>query len=154
MKVWLVGGLLVAALAYVLWARRTVQHHLLGALVRAARGDAARGRRAVIARQLPALVAAVVLVVAAGFVEQQWQAFWIRIPLCLIVIGAYAPFASALAPVWFRRVRIGPAERMTRLGAPPQVAVVMARTGRPFALAGSVVTLLAVLVLAWHHSRG
>lgn len=153
MRAWLVGVLLVLAVAYVLWARARLRQRLLESLVRAAAGDGARGRRAVVIRQVPALIGAVACVAAAAFAEQQWRAFWVRIPLCLLVIGAYAPFASALSPVWFGRVRKGPRDRMTQVGAPPDVAASIAAAGRPFAMVGSLVTLAAVLVLAWHHTR-
>ena len=51
------------------------------------------------------------------------------------------------------RLRRTVEQRMNDLGAPPDVAVAIARAGRPWSLVASVVMLATVLVVTWHHLR-
>ena len=151
MKAWVVVALLLA-IGWAGWARRRVRDRQLARLVADAGTSPARGRRAVLRRHLPALAVAAAAL-ACAVLAQHRHLPWARVALCLVVLAGYPPYASALAPARMRRSRRGPAERMTRLGAPPQVARAIAEAGRPFAWIGSLVLLAAVLILVWPAAR-
>lgn len=153
MKAWIFLVLLAAALAWMLWAQARMQHRTLAFLVRRAGGKAGRGATVTHVVQGGAFVVAVALLALALVVDTQWHAPWLRIPLGLIVLAAYVPFGATLGRTRLRRFRRTVEARMYELGAPPDVAVAIARAGRPWSLVASVVMLAAVLVVTWHHLR-
>ena len=155
MRIWITLPLLVAGVAWAWWVRRRMQRQQLSWLIRHGKNVVGRARAVTIAAQAAALLVAIGCLVIAVWAEQAHRLFWVRIPLALLVISVYVPFATQLAPV---RVRIGklrrsPQDRLVELGARPPVAEAIARAGRPFAFIGSLVLLAAVTVLAWHHMR-
>lgn len=150
MRFWLVPSLLLAAGAAVWWVRRRTAVGYLDWLVRRSQGDHRRGSRAVLLSQSAGLAVAILLLVVA-VLSEQWQSwFWVRIPLCGVVIAGYVPLATALAPARFRWQRSA-AARLLERGATVPVAAAVAARGRIFAAVGSAVFLLAVLLLSWHH---
>lgn len=152
MKAVLVVGCLAAVLLWVWLARRRFQERHLTWLVQRARGDVSRARTVTAGAESAALVLACLVLVFAVLGEQLWAAFYVRIPAAVLVLVLYVPYAAMLAPVrTAARLRRTPEQRMVDLGAPPQVADRIARVGRPYAVAGSVVMLAAVYVLFWHH---
>lgn len=154
-RIWIELPLLVAGVAWAWWVRRRMQQGQLRWLIRAAAQSTSRARTLTVSSQLIAAVLAIVLLVVALWAEQVYRAFWIRIPLALLVISVYVPFATQLAPVRFRlgTLRRSPEERMVELGARPPVAEAIGRAGRPFAFVGSLIFLASIAVLAWHHVR-
>lgn len=105
-------------------------------------------------QSLAAFVAVVVLAFSV-WVEEAHRVFWLRMPLAVLVIAIYVPYAAVLAPVRVnvKNLRRTPQRRMVESGARPDVADAIARAGRPFALIGSLIFLAAVTVLVWHHLR-
>lgn len=154
-RIWIELPLLAAGVAWAWWVRRRLQRKQLVWLIRRSGESVARARAVTMTSQCATAVAAVLLLLVAGWAEQAHRLFWVRIPLAVLVITLYVPFATQLAPV---RVRIGrlrrpPQDRLVELGARPPVAEAIAGAGRPFAFVGSLVFLAAVTVLAWHHVR-
>ncbi|NYJ75955.1 hypothetical protein [Allobranchiibius huperziae] len=152
MKAALVIGCLAAVLLWVWLARRRFQERHLTWLVRRARGDITRARTVTVGAESAALILACGVLALGVLSEQLWAAFYVRIPAAVLVLALYVPYAAMLAPVrTAARLRRSPQQRMVDLGAPAQVADRIARVGRPYAVAGSVVMLAAVYVLFWHH---
>jgi hypothetical protein len=147
--------LLVASVAWAWWVRRRMQRQQLSWLIRSSRNTTRRARVVTVTAQAVAAVAAIGCLAVAIWAEQAHRLFWVRIPLALLVISVYVPFATQLAPVRMRlgKLRRSPEDRLMELGARPPVAEAIARAGRPFAFVGSLVLLASVTVLAWHHVR-
>lgn len=152
-KAWIFLVLLAAALAWMVWAQARMQHRTLAFLVARAGGSARRGAAVTHLVQGGAFVLAVLALVGAVALDERWNAAYLRIPVGLAVLLAYVPLAATLAPTRLRRIRRTVTQRMNDLGAPPDVAAAIARAGRPWSLACSVVMLAAVLVVTWHHLR-
>ncbi len=149
----------IAAFAIVLglvwWVRHRFQERHLLWLVQRSRGTPKRAQAVTLLPELAALVAACAALVVAVLSEQLWGLFWLRIPLAILVLLLYVPYAAMLAPVRaIPKLRRTPSQRMVDQGASPQVAEAIARTGRPFAVTGTVLMLAAVYVLFWHHISG
>lgn len=147
--------LLVAGVAWAWWLRRRMQQRQLQWLIRMSGDSTAKARALTAISQLVGAVLAILVLAVALWAEQAHRAFWVRIPLALLVISVYVPFSTQLAPV---RVHLGklrrtPQRRMVELGARPPLAEAIARAGRPFAFIGSLIFLAAISVLAWHHVR-
>ncbi|MFC6715351.1 hypothetical protein [Branchiibius cervicis] len=150
MRFWLVPLALVLGAALVWWVRRRTAATYVEWLIRRAHGQPQRARRAVIVTQVAGLVAAI-LVLAVAVLAEQWNRwFWLRIPLCVLVIATYVPLAVSLAPARFRWQRSAAMKALER-GASVPVADAIARAGKVFAPMGSVVFLISVLLLSWHH---
>lgn len=154
-RIWIELPLLICGVAWAWWVRRRMQRAQLAWLIRRSDQRIARARLVTTVSQCVAAVVAVIVLVLAVWAEQADRLFWVRIPLALLVISLYVPFATQLAPV---RVRIGklrrsPQDRLVELGARPPVAEAIAGAGRPFAFVGSLIFLAAVTVVAWHHVR-
>lgn len=152
MRFWLVPLAALAGGALVWWVRRSAAVRYFDWLVRRSAGDARRAARAVTFSQSATLLIAVLLLVVAFVSEQRNGWFWVRIPLCALVIGVYVPMATALSPARFRWQRSVAAKLLER-GATVEVARAVADRGRVFAAIGSVVFLVAIIVLTWHHLR-
>lgn len=138
-------------LGLVWWARLRFQRRHLAWLVARAKADPRRALRITLVPEIAALLAACAVLGAAVVGEQFFGLFWVRIPLAVLVLVLYVPYAAMLAPR--RRVpklRRTPIERMVDLGASEQVAAQIARAGKPFAIAGTLVMLAAVYILFWH----
>ena len=150
MRFWLVPLALALGAALVWWVRRRTASTYVAWLIRRANGDPQRARRAVVVTQVVALVAALAILVLAVFAEQWNRWFWLRIPLCVLVIATYVPLAVSLAPARFRWQRSA-AMKVLERGASVPVADAIAGAGRIFAPIGSVVFLVAALLLSWHH---
>lgn len=150
MRFWLVPLALVLGAALVWWVRRQIAATYVEWLLRRAHGDLQRAWRAVVVTQVVALVAALVVLAVAVLAEQWNRWFWLRIPLCVLVIATYVPLAISLAPARFRWQRSA-AMRVLEHGASVPVADAIARAGRVFAPIGSVVFLVSALLLSWHH---
>lgn len=155
MRIWIELPLLAMGVAWAWWVRRRLQRDQLVWLIRRSAGSVARARAVTRVSQCGAATAAVLVLAVAIWAEQAHRLFWVRIPLALLVITLYVPFATQLAPV---RVRLGrlvrpPQQRLADLGASAPVARVIADAGRPFAFAGSLIFLASVTVLSWHHVR-
>lgn len=152
---WLIVALVVLGVVGVWWERRRLQQRTLRRLVGLAAGDPRRARTTTFAVQGLAAVVAVLALAVALWAEQVHRAFWLRIPLALLVMAIYVPFAVQLAPVRVRlgRLRRTPQARLIDAGASEPVARAIARAGAPFALVGSLIFLAAVAVAAWHHVR-
>ncbi len=145
----------VLVLGLVWWARLRFQRRHLAWLVTRANGDPRKATRITLVPQICALLLACVTLAVAVVSEQVFGLFWVRIPLAILVLALYVPYAAMLAPR--RRVpklRRTPVERMVDLGASEQVAAQIARAGKPFAIAGTLVMLTAVYVLFWHPIAG
>lgn len=155
MRIWIELPLLVAGVAWAWWVRRRMQQRQLRWLIRGAAQNTGRAGVLTMCSQLVAAVLALAVLAVALWAEQEHRAFWVRIPLALLVISVYVPFATQLAPVRIRlgKLRRSPEQRMVELGARPPVAEAIARAGRPFAFVGSLIFLASVTVLAWHHVR-
>lgn len=155
MRVWIEVPLLLAGVAWAWWVRRRMQRRQLEWLIRRSGQRIARARVVTVTSQVVCAAAAVVTLAVALWAEQEHRLFWVRIPLALLVITLYVPFATQLAPARVRigRIRRSPQDRMVELGARPYVAGAIAAAGRPFAFVGSLIFLAAVTVLAWHHVR-
>ncbi|WP_446665042.1 hypothetical protein [Flexivirga sp. B27] len=155
MRIWIMVPLLVAGIAWAWWVRRRMQQSQLHWLIDRARDSTAKARAFTVSTQTVAALVAVVVLVVALWAEQTHRAFWVRVPLALLVISVYVPFATQLAPVRFRlgKLRRSPQQRMVEMGARPPIAEAIARAGKPFAFVGSLIFLAAVTVLAWHHVR-
>lgn len=155
MKVPVVIASFALVLGLVWWARHRFQRRHLAWLVSRAKDDPNRATTITLIPEVAALVLACVALGVAVLSEQLWGLFWVRIPLAVLVLVLYVPYAAMLAP---RRpvpkLRRTPVERMVDLGASPSVAGRIARAGRPFAVAGTVVMLAAVYVMFWHHISG
>lgn len=152
MKAALVVGCFVAVLVWVWVARRRFQERHLTWLIGRSRGEASRARAVTVGAESAALVLACAALTVGVLSEQLWAEFYVRIPAAILVLAVYVPYAAMLAPVrTAARLRRTPARRMVDLGAPKGVALQIARVGRPFAVAGTVVMLAAVYVLFWHH---
>lgn len=148
-------ALVAAGAAWAWWARRRMQKRQLAWLVRAAGPSARRGAIiTAVSQSLAALVAVAVLAFSV-WVEESHRVFWLRMPLAVLVIAIYVPYAAVLAPVRVnvKNLRRTPQRRMVESGARPDVADAIARAGQPFALIGSLIFLAAVTVLVWHHLR-
>lgn len=154
-RIWIVVPLLVAGVAWAWWVRRRMQHAQLRWLIRGSGDGTAKARTLTAGSQVVAAVLAILVLAVAVWAEQVHRAFWVRIPLALLVISVYVPFATQLAPVRVRfgKLRRSPQQRMVELGARPPIAEAIARAGRPFAFVGSLIFLAAVTVIAWHHVR-
>ncbi|GGB28714.1 hypothetical protein GCM10011492_18740 [Flexivirga endophytica] len=154
-RIWIEVPLLVAGVAWAWWVRRRMQQSQLQWLIRGAGDSTAKARTLTVSSQLAAVVLAVILLAVALWAEQAHRLFWVRIPLALLVISVYVPFATQLAPVRVRlgKLRRSPQQRMVELGARPPIAEAIARSGRPFAFVGSLIFLAAITVIAWHHVR-
>ncbi|MFC6705224.1 hypothetical protein [Flexivirga alba] len=155
MRIWIELPLLVIGVAWAWWVRRRLQQRQLQWLIRRAGESTARARNITAGSQLVAAVLAILMLAVAIWAEQAHRAFWVRIPLALLVISVYVPISTQLAPV---RVRIGklrrpPQQRMVELGARAPIAEAIAAAGRPFAFVGSLIFLAAIAVVAWHHVR-
>ncbi len=145
-------GVLALALAWVWWARRRYQQRHLSWLVRRSGTSTARARLVTVGTEVVALVLALAALAVAVVSEQEWAAYFLRLPLALLVLVGYVPYAAMLAPVrTARRVRRTPEERLIESGAPGDVARAVAAVGAPFAAVGTLVMLAAVYVLVWHH---
>ena len=155
MRIWIEAPLLLIGVAWAWWLRRRMQRGQLRWLLRRAGDSTARARAVTMSSQAGAALAAVVVLAVAVWAEQAHRLFWVRIPLAILVITLYVPFATQLAPVRLRvgRLRRPPQARMVQLGARPPIADAIADAGRPFAFVGSLIFLAAVTVLAWHHVR-
>lgn len=152
MKIPVVLASFALVLGLVWWARLRFQRRHLAWLVNRANDDPRRARRVTLLPEVGALVAACATLAVAVVSEQVFGLFWVRIPLAILVLALYVPYAAMLAPR--RRVpklRRTPMERMVDLGASEQVAAQIARAGKPFAITGTLVMLAAVYVLFWHH---
>ncbi len=155
MRIWIELPLLVVGVAWAWWVRRRLQQRQLLWLIRRAGDSAARARTITAGSQSVAAVLAILMLVVAIWAEQAHRAFWLRIPLALLVISVYVPISTQLAPVRVRlgKLRRSPQQRMVELGARPPIAEAIAAAGRPFAFVGSLIFLAAITVLAWHHVR-
>lgn len=152
MKVPVVITSFALVLGLVWWVRHRFQQRHLTWLVQRSRSDPRRAKTAVLAPEVGAFVLACVALAVAVLSEQVWGFFWVRIPLAILVLVLYVPYAAMLAPVRaIPKLRRTPSQRMVDLGAPQEVADTIARIGRPFAVAGTLVMLAAVYVLFWHH---
>lgn len=150
MRFWLVPLALALGAALVWWVRRRTATVYVEWLIRRAAGDPQRARRAVIVTQVAALIGALAILALAVVAEQWNRWFWLRIPLCVLVIATYVPLAVSLAPARFRWQRSA-AMKVLERGASVPVAAAIARVGRVFAPIGSVVFLVSALLLSWHH---
>lgn len=150
MRFWLVPLALALGAALVWWVRRRIAATYVEWLLRRANGNPQRGRRAVVVSQVAALIVALAVLAVAVYAEQWNRWFWLRIPLCVLVIATYVPLAISLAPARFRWQRSA-AMKVLERGASVPVADAIARTGRVFAPIGSVVFLVSALLLSWHH---
>lgn len=153
MKVWLVLGLLVVSVVWMRWSQAQLQHHVLGFLARAAKGDARRGATVTTVVQALAFVLAVALLGLGSWFEVAQGMVWARVALVVPVLVVYVPFAGTLAKVRLKKIRTPVEQRLEQQGAPPAVAAAIARAGRPWSLVGSMVMLAAVFLLAWHHGN-
>ncbi|NHN55484.1 hypothetical protein G9U51_06775 [Calidifontibacter sp. DB0510] len=156
MRAWVLLAGFVLAAGWAVWAQRRMQRRVLAFLVRRTFGQPpGKGARLTHLVQGGAAVAAVAVLALAGWAEQVERWFWLRIPLALLVLLVYVPFAATLARIHLARVRRGstPQARLQQMGATPGMAEAIARAGRPWAVVGSVVMIVAVLILAWHHLR-
>ncbi|WP_460467175.1 hypothetical protein [Calidifontibacter terrae] len=154
MKVWLVPVLLVTAIAWMLWAQSRLQRNVLEFLVARAGGSARRGAAWTHATQGGAAALAVLAIAAAITVELRGGLVPVRVVLMVAVLGAYVPFAATLGRTKLRKLRTPVERRLMQAGAPSDVALAIARAGRPWSLVGSLLMLAAVLVLCWHHLKG
>lgn len=150
MRFWLVPLALALGVALVWWVRRRTATGYVDWLLKRAGEDPRRARRAVVLSQVTALVMALAVLAVAVLSEQWNRWFWLRIPLCVLVIASYVPLAVSLAPARFRWQRSA-TMRVLERGASVPVADAIARTGRVFAPIGSAVFLVSVFVLSWHH---
>jgi hypothetical protein len=152
-RIWVELPLLVIGVAWAWWVRRRLQQRQLQWLIRRAGESAAKARIIIVSSQAAAAVLAILLLVIAIWAEQAHHAFWVRIPLALLVISIYVPISTQLAPVRVRlgKLRRSPEQRMVELGARPPIADAIAGAGRPFAFVGSLIFLASITVLAWHH---
>lgn len=154
MKVWLVPMLLLVAISWTLWAQARLQQRVLQFLAGHAGDSPRRGAAWTHGVQGGAAALAAVVIAAAVVLELRTGFAPTRIALMLLVLGAYVPFAATLGRTKLRRLRTPVGQRLRRLGAPPDVAAAIARAGRPWSLVGSVLMLVAVLVMCWHHLKG
>lgn len=150
-------GTVALMLLWVWWVRRSLRRRYLAELVEAARGDPRRATRVTVRWQSAAALLGILLIAIAMVAQIRWDQPAVRVTLLLVVIALLVPFSSIAAGRDESRsrprrvqVRRSAQRRLGDAGADPAVADAVVRAGRPFAVLGFLLGVVAAVLLFWH----